>query len=217
MRASDLIDEAARFMADFDPDCPFVRWSEQNWFDAFRYALSLVAAYRPNDFSESHSITLVPGARQTLPSGCDKMLSTVDPIRKTSRKTLGLVKGRPCCDHDVSSDNYEPNSFQTVSGDDRAIYLDPPAPDDVSGTLDVVCQSTPQPDSIDEDVRVQGWLRAPILDFMLWYAFGYDTEAVPSRDRAKEHYEAAVAALQYREEMIMNRRQQRRLEEADTQ
>lgn len=212
MRAKDLIDEAARFVADFDSEYPFTRWSERNWFDAFRYALSMIAAYRPRDFSHQTSVPLVPGSRQTLPSSCDGLVAPLEPMRETSRSASALVKGRPSCRAEVDAGNYSPDSYQTLERDSRAIYLQPPAPDGVTGTLDIICYAAPDPASIDEDVDVHAWYRAPILDFMLWYAFGFDTESVASRDRAEAHYKAAVSTLTYRTQTRLDQRQEDRLQ-----
>lgn len=194
MRPSDLITEAAQFVADYDPELPFVRWTEENWFNAFRYALSMVSLLKPDEFTTQVTIPLMPGSRQSLPPACDRVLSPVDPIRKTSRRAANMLAGRPSCVETFSGD-YKVSSYHYDTSDKDALYVDPPVPAGANATLTITCTTVPWPKSVDEDVSANQRLHAPILDIMLWYAFGFDTESVPSRDRAQAHLKAAADAL----------------------
>lgn len=212
MRPYSLIEEAARYVADYEPDFEFTRWTERNWFDAFRYALSMVVMFRPGEFTDTHEMKLRPGSRQMLPADCDQMLSVVDPIREMDRKSVGLTRGRPVCESD--SDRYEARAYAYDREDPRAFYVYPPVPEGADATITVTCSSTPWPHNMDEDVVISNRYRGVLLDFMLWYAFGFDTESVPSRNRAEAHFKAATDALGvYRDERnkrwSMNRQEEK--------
>lgn len=200
MIPADLVEEAARFVADYEPDYEFTRWTEQNWFDAFRYALSMLVLVRPGEFTQTHRVKLQPGSRQTLPSGCDRMLSTVDPLREVKRENLGLMAGRPDCTPEFKGE-YKPTSYSFDKHDHRAFYVHPDVPDAADAHMTIACSFTPWPEHEQQDVDVDNRYRSVVLDFMLWYAFGFDTESVPSRNRAQAHFEAATKALGvYRDE-----------------
>ena len=97
MKVSDVITRARNILN--DADASLYRWSDAEFLDAVNDAQGIIAVYRPDAFPLDTVATLVAGSKQSIPTGCYRLLDVVcniaadgttpgRAIRPTDRDTL---------------------------------------------------------------------------------------------------------------------------------
>lgn len=212
-----LVEEVSNYLVDQDPDFPFEHWTEDDLLHYFRLAVEIVANAQREKFIKRTSMPLVAGSLQTVPEACHDVSSVLGQAdskgrvksfpRQTSKNALHLVGKIGCkdCHAEASSSDYTMDSWSYDPNDNNILYVDPPVPDGVTGTLELMCFSPPKIDSIDSDVDLGSQLRPVIFELMLYYAWGVDTESVPSRDRSAVHWNNAFTLLGMEAKQASNR------------
>lgn len=224
--ARQLIEEVSTYLVDQDPDAPFEHWSETDLLSYFRLAVEIVASTQKDKFIKRTSLTLISGAVQTLPTNCHELTGVIGQMDEAGtltnfpRRTVhaGMhLKGRLGCqdcrtatlgvvDYAVDSWSYDPDN-------PNVIFVEPPVPAGVSASLELTCFVPPVVDNIDSDVDLGQQLRPAVFELMLYYAYGVDTESVPSRDRSISHWNNAIALLGIDKQTANNRYAATRLPE----
>lgn len=204
--ARQLITEVSTYLVDQDPDAPFEHWSEDDLLGYFRMAVEIIASTQKEKFIKRVSMPLVAGSIQTTPDRCQDLSSVLGQTDAQGRVishprrvvSNGIhLQGRigcPDCRADTTGE-YRIDSWRYDDNDPNVLYVDPPVPEGVSASLELTCFSPPRVDNMDTEVDLGAQLRPAIFELMLYYAYGVDTESVPSRDRSAVHWSNAMTLL----------------------
>jgi len=197
-------------LVDQEAGYEFTTWTELQLLDAFNFALGVVASRRPSAYASWVDMDLREGSGQEVGPGCEQVLSLgalkgsngeyLDELTFT-RPMNPLVKrlalcgpSSPCDDASLDGDGeYRPVTIEQVG--DRGFRVWPPVPAGKDYSMEVLCFKSPSAEHLDSDVHLPNSLRPALLEIMMYYAHMYDIEAVPSRDRAAKHWEAAMTLL----------------------
>lgn len=202
-----MVQEVSQYLVDQDPDMPYAHWSEDELLGYFRLAVAIVASTQKNNFIQRVRIALTEGSVQSLPVTCQEMTGVIGFVggngkiiahpRRTSIQALNFVDGLGCrnCSATVDTEDYKMDSWQYDETNPNIIYVQPPVPENVRAELEIACFVPPSVDDIDTDVNLGSQLRPAVFELMLYYAYGVDTESVPSRDRSTTHWNNAIALL----------------------
>lgn len=196
-----LVQEVSEYLVDQEAGFEFTHWSEDELTAYLQDAISIVAMNLKHLFVRERDVELTPGSQQRLGQGCEmrSVLGTVDRngkllgfARRTSHQAATLLS-RPECSPSRSPRGYQVRSYHLDPGNPDTFYVTPPAQ---AGTrVKVACFSTPRVRSLDEEVAVPFELIPVVKEFMMYYAYGQDTESVPARDYQKTHWSNGVALL----------------------
>lgn len=205
--ARQMVEEVSIYLVDQDPDAPYEHWSETDLLSYFRLAVGIVASIQKDKFVRRVSMPIVAGAVQTAPDICHDMMNILGQYDSSGVLTnfprrvimdgmhLSGKIGCPTNMRGADADNYVVDSWRYDSSNPNIIYIDPPAPTGVNATLEITCFAPPRVDTLDSEVDLGDQLRPAIFELMLYYAYGVDTESVPSRDRSAVHWNNAFALL----------------------
>lgn len=182
-----------------------IRWTNAELLDWLNEAYATVLSIRPSANTINAEFDCVPGTRQELPVGADRL---IDVVRNLADKTRGLAvsrTGRETMDatrrrwHGESeSDAIEHFIFDEM--DPRRFYVYPPA--SAAARLEIIYSKLPAPHAEAEaSPESQEPLRLPasyapiLLDMVLARAFSKDAEHAANLQRATLHSQSAQAAL----------------------
>ncbi len=193
----DLVAQVSRYLSDQERGFEFEHWSEDDLFDYFRQAVLVVSARFRSRFTARTEVVLVPGQQQKLPDTCEGMADRY--ITDASGKVLSSVDtsaavkfpGTVC----ATDRAFAPTGFRYDDASGQYFFIDPPAPADVSASVFVNCYIPPDPASVDEAVDLPSIVGPAVFEFMLYYAWGTDTEAVPLRERSALHWANGMILL----------------------
>lgn len=205
--ARQLVNEVSTYLVDQDPDAPFEHWSEDDLLSYFRLAVEIVASTQKDKFNKRVSLPLVEGILQTTPERCHDMTRVLGQSdasgaitsfpRRASMDGMHLRGkiGCPDCYAKTDAQNYKVESWYYDENDPNTLYVEPPVPAGANASLEIVCFVPPVVDNLDSEVDLGSQLRPAIFELMLYYAYGVDTESVPSRDRSAAHLNSAFTLL----------------------
>lgn len=196
MKGLDAITRVSMFLADQVPGDAFSRWTQDELFYAFKYALHQVAVADPSTFNGIVNVTLQAGSAQQLPPCCNRLRDTVGNYRMTSRLANRLVNRKQVCPPNSNA----PYKLRSISYDaDTAqgmMFVQPPVPESAAGTsVQVICDLVPNPSNLDEDVRLTGPQEGCIIDLMLFYICSGENESASLAQTAERHFRSAMTFL----------------------
>lgn len=206
--ARQLVQEVSTYLVDQDPDAPYEHWSEDDLLSYFRLAVEMVASTQKDKFMKRVSMPLVEGVVQTPPERCYDMTAVLGQVDANGQLTIfprrtalsgmhlrGKVGCVDCQSRTVSPVDYVVESWGYDPANPDVIYVEPPVPAGANATLELKCFVPPTVDNLDSVVDLGAQVRPAIFELMLYYAYGVDTESVPSRDRSASHLNTAFSLL----------------------
>lgn len=175
---------------------PYTRWTQAMLVGYLNDALIAVGVYRPDAFTSSVAIPLVPGSQQTLPAGAS-LLSAVTsngtnsncPGYPITEANLDIMRSfsKKVCMPSGGAATYRITNFSYDAKNPNIFYVSPPVPDDQAG-IEVnanVLNDAPQytaSDIFTNTVIAMNQKYYNALEFyMLMRAYEVDTESVSSR------------------------------------
>lgn len=208
MLVSELVEEVSRYLQDneFEDDVAYVHWTRQDLLTYARNALTIVTMVHKEDFIQTVEMPLQAGVFQTIPKPC-KTLKTVQGqpdengvvnkrVREVKLSSLQAFSRSFCSAKTNSTSAYEVKSYSYDKDDPKTLIVDPPVPDDVSGTLIITCYAPPVISDESDDIDIDEKYRPIIFELMLYYGWGVDIEDTASRERSNQHWKHAMDLLQ---------------------
>lgn len=196
--------EISRYLVDQEPDYEFTHWTEEDILDFSRDALRITAMNLKGMFTTNKVVDLQPGALQTLPAGCTEFVSVIgnvdkhgvltDIVGRTSLRATQMIH-RPVCLRSDAGPGYRVASWQFDLSNMHSFYVQPPVPANVRAKVMIACYGVPRVLSLDDELPVPDHLIPILKEFILYYAYGRDTESVPARQYADMHWKNGVALL----------------------
>lgn len=208
MLVMELIEEVSRYLQDneFEDDVAYVHWTRQDLLAYARNALAIVAMVHKEDFVTTVEVPLRAGAFQQLPKPC-KTLKTVqgqpdengvvsNRVREVKISSLQAFARRFCAARTNGGSGYVVKSYSYDKDDPNTIIVDPPVPNDESGTLVITCYAPPTIDDETDNLDIDDKYRPILFELMLYYGWGVDIEDTASRERSNQHWKHAMDLLQ---------------------
>jgi hypothetical protein len=188
-------------------DLSAVRWSTAELVRYLNDGQREALMFRPDVFATSTTLTLVDGARQTLPSTAAKLLDVIrNAASASSRKAVRIVN-RQLLDSQVPDWHIAPPAVSAIHYmydpvNPREFYVYPPAT--VLTQLDVVVAQYPtaiaEPGSgtytaVSGNIGMPDILANALTDYVIARAYMKDSEQAGNAGRAQAHYVLFTAAL----------------------
>lgn len=194
---------------------PYIRWTIPELVEYLNDGLIQIGIYRPDAYTSTISLTLVPGAQQILPSGIS-LLKSIDsnsinsncvgaPITESDLDITRAFYKKPCLPSG-GPETYRVLNFSYDSRNPKIFYVSPPVPDDVIGfQVDAtIVQDAPQytPGDLNSFILVDQKYHNAIIAWMLKRAYQVDTESETSfrmsQANAAEFYQ--ILGVEYKQE-----------------
>lgn len=199
-----VAEEISRYLVDQEEDYEFTHWTEVDILDYCRDAARIVAMNLKASFTTNKVMDLKPGSLQTLPAGCSEFVSVVgnvdkygvliDTVGRTSFRAQQTLH-RPLCVRSDAGPGYRVSSWQFDVSNLSAFYLQPPVPAGIKARIMIACYGIPTIRSLDDELPIPDSLIPILKEFILYYAYGRDTESVPARQYADMHWKNGVTLL----------------------
>lgn len=190
MTAREIMDRAGLLLS----DTAHLRWTEGALLDLVNEARLQVALARPDASTRTEAVLLVPGTAQRLPARGLRLLDVIrnmgtdgatpgSPVRRVDRSLLDALDlawhaGAGAEVSHYAQDDLIPDRY----------HVHPGAPGDPALWLEVAYSFAPEAlESAGEDMGLAEVYGGPVLDWVLFRAFGADTESRESRERADAH------------------------------
>lgn len=202
IRSRTLIDDVSEYLRDNEVGYEFTHWTERELASFLNRAVSLVSSVRPSLFTTRITVPLVAGTVQAVPDTCEDFVSvlgqaeadgSITQVRNTSSK-MGIGLNFPICSANTDG-TYKLSAWRYDSDDANTIFVDPPVPAGITGSMVINCYNVPTIDSADAILRIPSQWQPAIFELMLYYAYGVDIESVPNRDRSSTHWNNAVTIM----------------------
>jgi len=192
LTAQNILDRASMIIQDLTN----VRWPQSellNWLNDSRRELAVL---RPDIYSQSSALSLVSGAKQSLPTGG---LRLMDVPRNTSGAAVtvthrGFLDQQNPTWHTSITPSTTIKHFMVDERDPSTFWVYPPAASGAS--VEIIFQSTPSDYSASSTLSAYEELYGgAFVDYVCYRAFSKDSEYAGNANRALAHYQQFASAL----------------------
>nr|WP_157651721.1 DUF6682 family protein [Burkholderia ubonensis] len=199
MIVRDVVREVAALLNDDEDGFEFTHWTESDLVEYANDAALQITQWRAAEFSKPHTIDLAAGARQTLPSDGLAFYRVAGTVDRYGR-TIGQPSATDIAATRIAANWFEPiacrrttgdyvvRSFSFDADDQTAFYVDPPVPPGKAVQAIVVYASVPARADGGDALPVPSIYHNAVIEWMLYRAFGKDTESATDAMRSAEHH-----------------------------
>ena len=196
---------------------PYARWTQPELVEYLNDVLIQIGNFRPDAFTSTISLTLVPGSQQTLPPGIS-LLKSIDsnslnsncvgaPVTESDLDMARAFYKKPCLPSG-GPETYRVFNFLYYSRNPGVYYVSPPVPDDVIGfQVDAtVVQDAPQYTigDLGSFIAIDQKYHNAIIAWMVMRAYQVDTESETSFRLAQwnERQFWQILGVEYKQESL---------------
>lgn len=183
----------------------FVRWTREIQLEYMNQALKEIGAYRPDAFTATAEIELVPGVKQSV----EKFKTLKDihdssgtPLHATDANILKAFAVHDYCPPKVQFKNgapvYNIKSFAVSDTDIKTFYVSPPVPAGLSPKVQAtLIGEAPELTLADWNIplAMQDKYYNNLLDFMQARAYELDSESPNSRANSQMYFQRFYSAM----------------------
>ncbi|WP_319000701.1 phage adaptor protein [Burkholderia metallica] len=199
MIVRDVVREVAALLNDDEEEFEFTHWTESDLVEYANDAALQITQWRAGEFSKPHTIDLVAGARQTLPSDGIAFYRVAGTIDRYGR-TIGQPSATDTAATRIAANwfeqlacrrltgDYAVRSFASDADDQTAFYVDPPVPPGKKIQAVVLYASVPVRAEAGDVLLVPAIYHNAVIEWMLYRAYGKDTESATDAMRSTEHH-----------------------------
>ena len=179
-----------------DVDAGGIQWKDSELIGWFNEACSEIVRYRPEAGSVTENHSLVPGAKQTIPSSGSLLLEVVCNQDPSNGNSLGRVVrsvDRQTLDHEdlnwmFSAPTDVVYRYVASLTDPRSSYVYPPSNGNASTGLLIVYASPPEPvTELTDDFPLPDMYAAVAVNYICYRAFKKIIESDDMQQRA-DHF-----------------------------
>lgn len=191
VRVSDLINRAKTSAQDID----YVQWTADEWLDWLNECLLTITALRPDSSSETRTVQLVNGSRQSVPDDSHKLLDII--CNTESGRAIRIIT-RDVLDQQTpnwhKSKGKEPLFYTVDANTPKTFYVYPAAKD--GHQIDVVLSVAPNKiTSADTTIPFDDWYAPAIVDYLLYRAYLKNAEFTNDLVRSTHFIQAFYSRL----------------------
>lgn len=207
----DLAGEASLLLNDSDHcdgEYDFTRWSQRELANYGLNAIVLAFTMYPEKFSKLVTMPLVKGRVQQLPESCTKIVKVVgmdddagaapSTATSTDSRLSDVFAAQVACSGSADSfgkGRYQVKNFSLEASSDNIFYVDPPVPSSEKPyEIKIICSAPLDPDL--KKTHIPAWLWNPILEFMLYRAYGSEDESQNSTTQMQLHLRNFYSMIQ---------------------
>lgn len=197
-------------------DAAYERWTQAVLLDYATEALRTAYALRPDGFIERRVLQLVPGIAQKAPQEVAQLLTVDMNVTRlpngdyieqqavvsqdpASLRLTATVAFPPGCFNTPSVDcaSYNVRAAQVSGADPRAFFVFPAVPFGCSPEVTATVIAVPTLEALQPDtcLQVKSEAEAAIVEWVLYRAFGTDTESAFSAEASQRHLRNFYALL----------------------
>ncbi len=183
----------------------FVRWTRETQLEYMNQALKEIGAHRPDAFTVTAEITLVPGIKQSVEAY--KTLKDIHdingiPLHSADANLLKAFAAHDYCAPKVQFKNGSPvyniKSFAVSGTDLKTFYVSPAVPSGLAPKVQAtLIGEAPELtlESWDTPLAMQDKYYNNLLDFMQARAYELDAESPNSRANSQMYFQRFYAAM----------------------
>lgn len=196
-----VVEEVSTYLVDQEECFEFTHWSEDEVLTYLQDAVRIVALNLKHLFTVDKVVELRPGSYQKLGAGCSELRGVTGSVDRHGQLTSSAHRtslrasqtiNRPVCQ---PSTGYKVASYQLDSGNLQGFYVEPPVPATGTYRVMVSCYHVPTFVSLDEELPIPDAGIPVLKEFMLYYAWGRDTESVAAREHRDKHWANGVMLI----------------------
>lgn len=192
-----VVAQVSRYISDQEKNFEFLHWEERDLLHYAALAMDIIASHNKRHFSHRTKVTLHPGAWQRVPLPCEDVIERI--VTDVDGYTIPLLADMPV------AYNYPKACKEVIPYRIRGVYIspdtnttlavEPPVPEGQTYDIWVTCYVPPKVTSLDDILDSPSGMDSVMFELMLYYAWGVDIEAVPSRERSMYHWKNAMDIL----------------------
>lgn len=181
-----LLTDYARELRDAEPGHEFTQFSRETLLIWWNEGLCILHRMRPDLFTRSRDVELVPGNRQSVGEDCT--FKSVDanigaqgedltPIRMTSVTAMRQWGGKKACLPPPKE--YKVTEFQFDKMQRDTFYVAPPVPAGAKPTVRVTCVEPPPTlglSNLNDEAPLDCWQQAMVNHYILAQAYAQDSD-----------------------------------------
>jgi len=193
---STAVTEVFRRVRHLIQDGAAVRWSDEELLMWLGDAQRDLLLYKPDAGATVTTFACEPGTRQTLPTGGVQLLdiprnlsSGQRVVRRVDRRVLDAESPgwhNATGTTEVRYFTYDPRT-------PSVFYVSPPALE--TSSLELLYARAPDAPLMEGNIGVDDIYLGPLVDYVCYRAFSKDADYTQSTGRAKQHYDAYLAAV----------------------
>lgn len=174
-------------------DAGNVYWTEaelMSWLNAGQVE---IASRAPNSNSVTATLSLVSGPKQSSPADS---LRIVEFVRNASGQAVWPVDRKdmdaylPAWSTDAANATVQ-HVMYNAEDDNKTFYVWPPQPVSGTGSLEIIYAKTPAYlNATSDNIGLSDYYRNPLLDYILYRAFGKDSQVGNQMQRSINHAQA---------------------------
>lgn len=176
-----------------------VRWTTTELLSWLNDGQREVCLLKPSVSATNQSVTMVEGTKQSIPVGGLQVLRLVrnlssagaggKVVQVIARDVLDTRK--PLWHSETATAVVDHYTFDEL--DPRTFYVYPP--NNGTGFIEVVYAVEPSQILVGEDISIPDIHANNLLDYILYRAYGKETDQAGSQQRSAQHYQALAASL----------------------
>ncbi len=171
-----------------------IRWTEAELLGWINSGQREIALYKPNAFTVVSTLTTVKGSKQDLPAGSIQLF---DVIRTIGGNAITPVDRR-ILDVTIPGWHTQPDGpakhYAFDLRNPTVFYLFPPSPG--SQSIEASWASLPSILQTMADTIFDDLYETALIDYVLYRAYSKDAEHTANQQRAAQHQQAFITALQ---------------------
>lgn len=192
-----LINAASAYLVDNEPGYENTTYTEDDLFTYVAWGMAVIANIQKSKFTTTQTFDLTPGMVQVLPPDVelvDLLSVTSDGEETIPRRSNAVFRGKMLrCGTDAT--RYKMDNWQYDPASPNTFTVKPPVPSEGSHTYMATVFSVPEVKSKDGTIAANMMYTPVLIELVLYYAYGVDTESVPNRDRSASHWANAMTLL----------------------
>lgn len=199
-----IIEVVSRQLNDQQFNLEYTRWNRTTQIEYLNQALKEIGAYRPDAFTVSKSITLVPGILQSV--GNYNTLKDIHvkgvPVHEADAEMIKAFAAYSSCSTEVEFVNgtpvYNLKSFAVSSTNPKEFYVSPPVPIGMAPVVTATLIGAPPVLSLqdwDKALEMDSKYYNNVIDFMMGRAYELDSESAQSRANSNTYFSKFYATM----------------------
>jgi hypothetical protein len=177
-------------------DVANIRWSQAELLSYLCDGQREAASLKPNIYTKFAPVTLVPGARQSMPADAKELKSISRNVNGVAVRPVNrdLMDAHMANWYTAKASATVQHSMYALS-DPLTFFVYPPQPATLNGSVEMTYYAVPADVTLTAAILIPDTYAPALLDYILYRAFSKDTEFAANLEVAQSHLTAFVESL----------------------